>query len=70
MSLITLEKPSTSQTIAWPQLHALRLGAEAADARANGIGGSDANVILSGDAERIRELWLEKRGEAGLAGPQ
>ena len=65
MSLITLEKPSTSQTIAWPQLHALRLGAEAADARANGIGGSDANVILSGDAERIRELWLEKRGEAG-----
>jgi predicted phage-related endonuclease len=29
-----------------------------------GIGGSDANVILCGDGERIRELWLEKRGEA------
>ena len=28
------------------------------------IGGSDANVILSGDAERILRLWREKRGEA------
>ncbi len=27
------------------------------------IGGSDANVILSGNTDRIRELWLEKRGE-------
>jgi predicted phage-related endonuclease len=31
-------------------------------ARLTGIGGSDANVILSGDSERITKLWLEKRG--------
>ena len=29
------------------------------------IGGSDANIILSGDAERIARLVAEKRGEAG-----
>lgn len=28
------------------------------------LGGSDATVIMSGDAERITRLWLEKRGEA------
>jgi predicted phage-related endonuclease len=28
------------------------------------VGGSDANVILSGDEVALRELWLEKRGEA------
>lgn len=33
------------------------------ESRRSYIGGSDANVILSGDAERIRNLWLEKRGE-------
>jgi predicted phage-related endonuclease len=32
--------------------------------RRQGIGGSDANIIFSGDAARIRQLWLEKRGEA------
>ena len=48
----------------WPPLHQLRLGAVAERERARGIGGSDANVILSGDSERIRELWLQKRGEA------
>jgi hypothetical protein len=31
------------------------------------IGGSDANIILSGDAAAIRQLWLEKRGEAEAA---
>jgi hypothetical protein len=63
MSLITLENPSTVEPVTWPHLHQLRLGPGAAEERGNGIGGSDANVILSGDAERIRELWLEKRGE-------
>jgi hypothetical protein len=28
-----------------------------------GLGGSDANIILSGDAERITRLWREKRRE-------
>lgn len=67
MSLITLEKRSIADTTLWPRLHQLRLGPAAADRRAKGIGGSDANVILSGDSDRIRELWLEKRGKAGPA---
>jgi predicted phage-related endonuclease len=35
--------------------------------RRKGIGGSDANIILSGDSAKIRQLWLEKRGEAEAA---
>jgi predicted phage-related endonuclease len=31
--------------------------------RMAGLGGSDANVILSGDRDRIINLWREKRGE-------
>jgi len=31
--------------------------------RKQGIGGSDANIIMSGDAEKILRLWKEKRGE-------
>lgn len=31
--------------------------------RLTGLGGSDANIILSGDAERINNLWLEKTGQ-------
>jgi predicted phage-related endonuclease len=31
--------------------------------RMTSIGGSDANTLMSGDKERIRNLWLEKRGE-------
>lgn len=32
------------------------------DARKLGIGGSDANILLSGDAQRILFLWEEKLG--------
>ena len=32
-------------------------------ARRLGIGGSDANIIMGGDAEKIIRLWQEKRGE-------
>lgn len=32
--------------------------------RRNGIGGSDANIIMSGDAARINALWAEKLGDA------
>ena len=35
--------------------------------RDHGIGGSDANIRLSGDAGRIHQLWLEKRGESEAA---
>lgn len=31
--------------------------------RLTGIGGSDANTIMSGDTERIYTLWLEKTGQ-------
>lgn len=47
----------------WPKLSSLRLTEQQHIERRRGIGGSDANVILSGDPERIRDLWLQKRGE-------
>jgi predicted phage-related endonuclease len=48
----------------WPQIADLRLSDERLGDRALGIGGSDANIILSGDDERVLRLWREKRGEA------
>jgi predicted phage-related endonuclease len=49
--------------MSWPSLDALRLDPAAIHARTRSIGGSDANVILSGSPERILRLWREKRGE-------
>jgi len=46
----------------WPVLASLGLSGEAVAARRTSIGGSDANVILSGDVARIARLWREKRG--------
>lgn len=57
------DDPLPGLTRPWPQLRNLRMGQEAACIRSAGIGGSDANIILSGDAEKVRNLWLEKRGE-------
>jgi hypothetical protein len=48
--------------ISWPKLNEVGLTRHEIDARLLGIGGSDANIILSGDRERITRLWLEKRG--------
>ena len=45
-------------------LDTLGLSAEAKAARRNSIGGSDANIIMSGNPERLIQLWREKRGEA------
>ena len=45
-------------------LDTLGLDAAQLEARKSGIGGSDANTIMSGNAERILQLWREKRGEA------
>jgi predicted phage-related endonuclease len=57
--------PKTSQTAwEWPNLDSLQTGKKAQEARRRFIGGSDANIIFSGDADRIQQLWLEKRGEA------
>jgi predicted phage-related endonuclease len=47
----------------WPGLDALRLDKGVLGERLSGIGGSDANIILSGDRERVLGLWHEKRGE-------
>ena len=42
----------------------LGLSTEAKKARLASIGGSDANTIMGGHADRILRLWREKRGEA------
>lgn len=56
--------PFAVETVTWPALDRLRMGTCARDERRSFIGGSDANVILSGKAEKILRLWREKRGEA------
>jgi predicted phage-related endonuclease len=33
--------------------------------RRNSIGGSDMNIIMSGDMEKISKLWKQKRGDIG-----
>ncbi len=60
---LTEGKPADSQTLHWRPLKNLGLSVSARAERMRWIGGSDANVILSGNTDRIRELWLEKRGE-------
>jgi hypothetical protein len=47
----------------WPQLDGLVLGVAERAERRSFVGGSDANIILSGDADRVTRLWREKRGE-------
>jgi predicted phage-related endonuclease len=45
-------------------LDTLGLSPEALAKRRHSIGGSDANAIMSGDADKLIRLWREKRGEA------
>lgn len=52
------------QRVAWPSLDQVGLMPDEIARRQAGVGGSDANVILSGDGERITSLWAVKRGEA------
>jgi predicted phage-related endonuclease len=47
----------------WPAIVSLGLTHIERSARMHGIGGSDANIILSGNEERVLRLWREKRGE-------
>lgn len=47
----------------WPELSIFEWSETERAGRRSFIGGSDANVIFSNDAARIRQLWLEKRGE-------
>ena len=53
-------KPRSSN---WPTLQTLKLPSSEQLVRRQFIGGSDANVILSGNPDRLIDLWLEKRGE-------
>jgi hypothetical protein len=59
-----LEQTSAPESVVWPELERLRSGSVRIEERRSFIGGSDANVILSGDAEKLLRLWREKRGEA------
>ena len=54
------------KAIEWPGLDRFRLNSEELDRRRSFIGGSDANIILSGDREKVKQLWHEKRGECVL----
>jgi hypothetical protein len=56
-----LSTPSAPER--WPHFSDLFLGAVELAKRRNAIGGSDANVILSGAPEKILRLWRIKRGE-------
>jgi predicted phage-related endonuclease len=47
----------------WPSLDQLRFSAQELDERRQAIGANDANIILGGDTDKLRRLWLEKRGE-------
>jgi predicted phage-related endonuclease len=50
--------------VEWPSLEALIVPPSEREARRSFIGGSDANIILSGDRAKVERLWREKRGEA------
>lgn len=56
--------PKGNSALSWPTLPQLELPGSERAKRAQGIGGSDANVILSGDPQRVLRLWREKRGDA------
>lgn len=49
--------------LTWPHLSQLGLPRSILNDRRHSIGGSDANIIFSGDDSRIIALWREKRGE-------
>ncbi|MDP9086764.1 MAG: YqaJ viral recombinase family protein, partial [Pseudomonadota bacterium] len=59
--LLDVRVPEVS--VVWPSLHATQLSAEDRKMRLCGLGGSDANVLLSGDPDRILRLWQLKRQE-------
>jgi predicted phage-related endonuclease len=60
----TPQSSDLQHPVQWPRLEHLQFSASDLSQRRHSIGGSDANTILSGNCERIRELWLEKRGVA------
>ena len=57
-----VKRSAMDHSISWPGLSDIGLSPDQQISRLSAIGGSDANTILSGDAERILRLWEEKRG--------
>lgn len=57
----------TGMDAGWPRLDDSGLTPAQREARRGAIGGSDANVILSGDPGAILHLWRVKRGEVEAA---
>mgnify|MGYP000639723463 CR=1 FL=1 len=57
------KSPDEIERPAWPSINELGLSPDQILRRTQCVGGSDANTILSGDADRVRQLWLEKRSE-------
>lgn len=53
-----------STALRWPSLGTIGLSDDQRSERGRGLGGSDANILLSGDKEKILQLWRMKRGEA------
>ena len=49
--------------IAWPRLSQFGIPADELELRRKFVGGSDANIILCGEPDRVLRLWREKRGE-------
>jgi hypothetical protein len=50
-----------SEAPIWPLLAEVSMGKRALEERRSGIGGSDANIILSGESDHVLRLWEEKR---------
>lgn len=63
LSVSRASEPDERAQLDWPELGSLRLAPSARASRRQYIGGSDANIILSGNPDRVRDLWLEKRGD-------
>jgi hypothetical protein len=58
-----IPEPKTDKAlIDWPRLDEIGLTEAQVSQRESGIGGSDSNIILSSNKERIVGLWHEKRG--------
>jgi hypothetical protein len=60
-----LDVRASEVSVLWPTLASTQLSAEDRKMRLCGLGGSDANVLMSGDGdgERILRLWQLKRQE-------
>ena len=58
-----MKRVSRVKSASWPRLNQIGIPAEEIELRRQFIGGSDANVILCGEPDRVLRLWREKRGE-------